>query len=242
MKLAVVNVSDTITEAQAREAVRAIAAQVREDFFPSRGLSGWGTYADVRLIDREIASTQADAIVYLADDSSQPGVLGYHDIDAAGKPYGYVFRALSDRLGDPWSVTLSHEVLELIQDPTASEYALGPHPQRARGEVFHWLEVCDAVEAQHYMRGNVAVSNFVTPLYFTEHEETARPTNFLGRPLRSFGVAPGGYVGFYDPSTGQDETVFADARAEDRAAIKTAYHGKRRALRRLVRPRAEAHR
>lgn len=237
MKLAVVNVS-SLSEEDVRPVARAVHDQVVEDFIPSIGGQslGWGSYADVRLVTRETASFHADAIVYLADDTDQPGILGYHDIDAAGKPYGYVFRALSDALGEPWSVTLSHEVLELVQDPTANAFCMGPHPRRSTGVVLHWLEVCDAVQAQSYEKRGVQVSNFVLPHYFTRREEPGMRTNFLGSPLRSFGVAPGGYVGFYDPLTGQDDQVFADAQAERRDRAKQRFAAGRRASRRAVRP------
>ncbi len=64
-------------------------------------------------------------------------------------------------------------------------------------------------------------------LYFTENSEPGGRNDFLGlshggKKLKSFGVNPGGYVGYFDPKTGKHETFFAedDAVADARRAIK----------------------
>ena len=118
-------------------------------------------------------------------------------------------------IGEAWTVTLSHEALELILDPDVNLLVMGPHP-RYRGEtVFHWYEVCDAVQDQTYVVDGMRVSNFVLPLYFTSGDESNSRNDFLGeihngRRLRSFGVAPGSYIGFYNPATSQHEVYFAE--------------------------------
>lgn len=58
---------------------------------------------------------------------------------------------------------------------------------------------------------NVEVSNFVLPLYFTGGDELGGRNDFLsraynGKTLRSFNVNPGGYIGFFNPETGKEET------------------------------------
>ena len=70
--------------------------------------------------------------------------------------------------------------------------------------VFHWYEMCDAVQAETYKVLGVEVPNFVLPLYFTGGEELRGRNDYLGRAnnsktLISFGVNPGGYVGFFNP-------------------------------------------
>jgi hypothetical protein len=64
-------------------------------------------------------------------------------------------------------------------------------------------------------------------LYFTPGEQTSGRNDFLGRrhagkTLQSFGVNPGGYVGYLDPATGQMDTFThkADEIAEWRLAVK----------------------
>ena len=98
--------------------------------------------------------------------------------------------------------------------------------------------MCDAVQAENYKIDDVEVSNFVLPLYFTGSEELGGRNDFLGRihdgkTLRSFNVNPGGYVGFFNPQTGEHETFSrkGDTQAEERMKIKFKAKGARRAIR-----------
>src|SRR5436853_495964 len=87
-----------------------------------------------------------------------------------------------DYLGDQHDrrITLSHEALELLADPEANLLVQGPHPSRPRHKVFHWFEMCDAVQDEHYLIDDVPVSNFVLPLYFTSSDERGGRNDFLG--------------------------------------------------------------
>jgi hypothetical protein len=81
---------------------------------------------------------------------------------------------------------------------------------------------CDACQSESYTINDVAVSNFVLPLYFTPEAEAGERTNFMNQPLASFGVAAGSYVGFYDPTKGDMDTYMprGDAQAKARLAAK----------------------
>lgn len=94
--------------------------------------------------------------------------------------------------------------------------------------------MCDAVQAETYKVQGVEVSNFVLPLYFTGGEELGGRNDFLGRihngkTLQSFAVNPGGYVGFFNPLTGQHETfsMKGDAVAAKRLQYKLKTEGAR---------------
>jgi hypothetical protein len=100
--------------------------------------------------------------------------------------------------------------------------------------------MCDAVQAEHYYIDDVAVSNFVLPLYFTREAEVGSRNDFLGRtfgetnePLASFGVNPGGYIGFFNPETRCHETVSLtdDDLARKRMQIKGQAQRTRRSVR-----------
>jgi hypothetical protein len=73
---------------------------------------------------------------------------------------------MSEQIGDPWSVTFSHEALELIADPQANNYVMGPSPHDRRKKVFYWFEMCDPVSSQTYNIGDIAMQNFLLPAYF----------------------------------------------------------------------------
>lgn len=230
MIITVVNRSKTIADELVLDAIRAINRQIKEDFE-----SYWSLGATLRLEGTvgvqpdklKLSEMRGDAILYLSDEADVADALGYHEANFRGIPYGFVFTELCKKLKESWTVTLSHEALELIGDAQGNLLVQGPHPSNPHKEVFHWFEMCDAVQSQTYQIDGIEVANFVLPLYFTSEEQEGGRNDFLGylskgKSLRSFGVNPGGYVGYYDPQTRSHEiyTAPADKVAEKRARIK----------------------
>ncbi len=242
MIISVINhTNGQVSDEQVHGVVRAINRQIAEDFEPY-----WSLGAELRLEGRSgtkpskqsLADMRGDAVIYLWDKIDVDNALGYHDRNNRGIPYGFVWLELSRTVGESWTVTLSHEALELIGDPEVNLLVQGPHPADPNKLVFHWYEMCDAVQAETYKLDGVDVSNFVLPLYFTGGEEVGGRNDFLGRAyegktLRSFGVNPGGYVGFFNPATGEHETfsMKGDTIAARRLEIKGLAKGARRAIR-----------
>jgi hypothetical protein len=231
MIISVINhTNGQISDEEIQVAIRAINRQIREDFEPY-----WSFGATLRLEGRsqsrpgkqDLADMRGDAIIYMWNETDVKDALGYHDQNNRGIPYGFIFSELSAQLGENWTVTLSHEALELVGDPEANLLVQGPHPQDPKLAVFHWYEMCDAVQAETYNIDRVDVSNFVLPLYFTGGDELGGRNDFLsrthsGRTLKSFGVNPGGYIGFFNPQAGENETYSrkADATAAARMQLK----------------------
>src|SRR5262245_4559367 len=212
MNISIVNHSNgQVSDEDLQRTIRAINRQIHEDFYPY-----WGMTATLRLEGRSAeepdkanpSDMRGDAVIYLWDQVDVDGALGYHFQTYKGVPFGFVFTEIARQIGEPWSVTLSHEAMELIGDPETNLLVMGPHPEADR-DVFHWFEMCDAVQAETYQLDGVAVSNFLLPLYFTGTRDTDEPgarNDFLGRAhggktLSSFSINPGGYVGFFDPQT-----------------------------------------
>lgn len=233
------------SDEEIQKAVRAINRQISEDFAPD-----WGFGGQVRLEGMSAKTTRkqstgdmrGDAVIYLMDELSVEGALAFHDSTNPGIPYSCVFTDLSLRLGEDWTVTLSHEVLEMLADPQTNKLVEGPHPEdinkRSPRTVFHWFEVCDAVQCETYEIDGVAVCNFVLPQYFTAGDLVGNRCDFLGRihqgqALSSFGTSLGGYVGFYDPQAAKHVTWFPniDAKAAKRAEIKAKSNSGRGNLR-----------
>jgi hypothetical protein len=231
MIVSVINLSGgKLSDRAVHDAIRAINRQVAEDFAPH-----WGFGATLRLEGRASrgkrtmsqADMRGDAVLYLLDETDVDDAEGFHDDNYQGIPYGFVFLTLAAKLKEDWTVTFSHEALELIADPEANLLVQGPHPQRPRQHVFHWFEMCDAVQGESYMIDGIRLSNFVLPLYFTSSNEHGGRNDFLGtrtgrRTLASFGVNRGGYVGFFDPRLRKDDQYYAkhDAEAARRMSIK----------------------
>ncbi len=229
MLISVINhTKGKISDEEIQHAIRAINRQIAEDFE-----SYWSMGATLRLegmsgskvTPQNLSDMRGEAILYIRDTANVGSALGYHDRNNRGIPFGFVFTDLAEAIGESWTVTLSHEALELIADPEVNLLVAGPHPADPSREVFHWYEMSDAVQDETYEIDGVKVSNFVLPLYFTSGEEKGGRNDFLGREhngktLKSFGVNPGGYVGFFDPEKGDHDTFNADARAQKIQKIK----------------------
>jgi hypothetical protein len=240
--ISVINHTDQLLDEEIQAAVRAVNRQINDDFEPY-----WSLAARLRLEGRSPGSPnksqppdmRGDAVLYLWDKADVKDAIGYHEKTNSGIPYGFVFTEVSRELGEPWTVTFSHEVLEMIGDPEVNLLVMGPHPNpKQKRDVFHWFEMCDAVQAETYVLDGVAVSNFVLPLYFTGGDEKGGRNDFLamakgGQTLRSFGVNAGGYVGFYDPVADDHVTyeLADDEIATRRRRIKLALKQGRRACR-----------
>jgi hypothetical protein len=236
MIISVVNFSK-VSDADVQSTIRAINQQISQDFEPY-----WFMGARLRLEGRASdkpmpqspEELRGDAIIYLWDQTDVPNALGYHEANNRGIPYGFIFMELAAKLGEAWSVTLSHEALELIGDAYTNQFAAGPHPDpKQKGRiVFHWYEMCDAVQADTYQIDSIAVSDFVLPPYFAGGSQPGARNDFLGSgQLAPFGISPGGYVGFYDPMKQSSETWTPDAKAQKRLDIKVAAGISRRAIR-----------
>ena len=78
-----------------------------------------------------------------------------------------------------WTVTLSHELLEMLADPWINWCAQGDD-----GKIYA-LEVCDAVEADRmgYEIDGVLVSDFITPSWFEPTH--ADRVDFKGRIVKT---------------------------------------------------------
>lgn len=243
MIISVINhTNGKVSDAEMQNVIRAINRQLKEDFEPY-----WSISAQLRLEGKSTknptyttqADMRGDAVLYVWDKYSRSAE-GYHDKNYLGIPYGFVFLDVALEMEEEWSVVLSHEALELTADPEVNLLVKGPHPdtKRTRRHVFFWYEMCDAVQSESYIIDGVRVSNFVLPLYFTSGDEYTGRNDFLGtvndgKTLRSFGVNPGGYVGYYDPKTGQSHTHFG--KGDKVAALRMKVKGRMKKTRRAER-------
>jgi hypothetical protein len=243
--ISVVNRSHVLPDAEAQRAVRAINRQFSEDFEPY-----WQFGATLRLDSAEdraaehvgkvalpkLPGRRGDAVIYLMDKA-------YHDRNGGDVPFGFVFLDICKNAGDEWTVALSHEAIELVGDPLNNLLVQGPHPHDHRHLVFHMFELCDAVQGETYELDGVRLSNFVLPGYFARGSVPGARNDFLGRPTRGevlapFGIAPGGYLCFYDGERDGDKWTSVmpegDVASAKRMAAKAA--GKLARVARRCRP------
>src|ERR1044072_1452663 len=135
MIISVINMSAAISDGALIRAIRAINRQIAEDFAPF-----WSFGAQLRLEGKTgrrrktagsigPADMRGDAILYLRDVVRITDAEGFHDRHFSGIPYGIVYLELSKKLKEDWTVTLSHEALELLGDPENNLLVQGPHPK-----------------------------------------------------------------------------------------------------------------
>jgi hypothetical protein len=98
--------------------------------------------------------------IIIADTIDEPGALGYH-ADQHHQPYALV------KAGAGWSVTASHELLEMLADPWGRRLWAAQEPVAAGiGRVRFLVEVCDPVERGSYPIMGIGVSDFVLPAWY----------------------------------------------------------------------------
>ena len=239
LTLSVVNLSTAIDDAAFAAAVAAVGVQIGRDF-----QAEWGMGAQLNPSRLTLNSGAAnvdgagDAVIYVGDTSTDPttgasGAFGYHSENYGQLPYAFIYLDVCRQYGEAWSATLSHEVLELLADPTTVLTATGPAPAGvgAPGQtVVYDLEVCDPTQGDTYTINNVAVSNFVTRAYFGMVGGASTSTNFLKLALDPFGARPGGYFQ-YEDSAGAHQVNGSRVDAQ-RLAARALLAGYRRNARR----------
>ncbi len=166
----------------------------------------------------------------LVDDIDSPGALGYHD-DTAGVIYGRVL--VQDVVST--GITLSHECLELIGDPTCDKY------EQWSGDRLQAKEACDRVEADSYDQmvtllgetRTMQVSNYLLLAAF--QPGSAGPWDRMGRLATWDGQSPGGYCIAMDTG-GNVTNVFAERGAMPATFARKLVNPTSRTLRRLRNP------
>ncbi len=243
LSVTIANLSTAIDDATFSAAVAAIGLQARRDFQPE-----WGAGANLKAtritLNDGAANIDAasDAVIYVGDASDDPtlgmdGVFGYHAQNNGQLPYAFIYLDVCAKYGETWSCTLSHEVLEMLADPTLVIKATGPAPPDAAlpgtgapvQTVSYDLEVCDPTQSDTYVVDKVTVSNFVTKAWFGLPGGSTS-TNFLNLPLSPFGVRPKGYFQ-YEDATGA-HTINGTAVDAQRLAARAILDGHRRTARR----------
>lgn len=185
------NLSTVVPDADLAKAVPAFQRQMTGDFAPLYGLD-----AEIFLIGKNDTPPAHAWMLFVLDDADQAGALGYHDLASDGAPIGKVFAGTTINSGGLWTVTFSHELLEMRADPFIRTVIFDDRHHR-----LYAYEVADAVEADDlaYSIDGVKVSDFVLPSWFQpDHAVMGGRFAFRSNVLRPFGLMPGGYIGIYD--------------------------------------------
>ena len=202
IQISVINESTVLSNTDVTPAVAALQKQVTNDFGPV-----WGIAAQLTVTPKGQQPPAGSWWLVLLDDSDQANALGYHDLTTESLPIGKVFVASDLKAGTSWTVTASHELLEMLGDPNINLTVFVQNTNTA-GTLYAY-EVCDACEDDSlgYQIDNILLSDFVYPSWF----ESFRPEgstqfdrmNKIHIPLQ---LLPGGYIGTYNVNSGSGWT------------------------------------
>ena len=141
------------------------------------------------------------------------GAAGVH-LDENGQPYALV------EVGDSWSLTASHETLEMLADPFGNRLVGSVSPMPGQGRVEILVEVCDPPEDADfaYQVNGVLVSDFCTPRYFDPVKRQDGIYDFRGAITEPREVLRGGYLSWHNPSDDHwyQETFFEGSQPQFR--------------------------
>ena len=230
IKIAVLNGSTVLKDAEVQAVVPDLQTQVHRDFYPV-----WGIDADLVFIPKGGVPPAGAWQLVVLDNSDQAGALGYHDLTSEGLPLAKVFAASDLHYHQSWSVTISHELLEMLVDPDINLTAFVQNSSTA-GRLYAY-EVCDACEADGfaYKIGTTLVSDFVYPAWFESFRKPGSTQFDHGNHISApFQLLAGGYIGYFDVARGsgwhQKNAEGAPAAYSSRAKV-----GSRRERRRTSR-------
>lgn len=219
LKIGIINKSEEVSDENVARHTPALQAQVRQHFEPL-----WGIGADVEFFPH--GGVPADHMrLVLLDTSDQADYLGYHDLTPSGRAQSKVF---CKGVGQKWTVTASHEILEMIADRYANKVAALELP--SGGMRLYCIEVCDPVQEQSYSIGHTEVANFVTEAWFYPTHRKWSMYDYLKKLSAPFTLARGGYITVY---TFGDGKGWHDITCEDEEYKFRPRVGSRRERRRI---------
>ncbi len=184
----------------------------------------WGIHATVdafaKLEDVPLGSWP----IVVQDNIHTPGAAGVHE-DQNGQPFALV------QFDDGWSLTASHECIEMLVDPFGRRMQQGQSPKKGQGRVEFLVEPCDPSEAVEfaYTINGVTVSDFYTPRYFTLTANPGERYSFTGAIKAPRQILKGGYLSWHDPKTDHwfQATFFEGTKPKFKDLGRfTAQHGK----------------
>jgi hypothetical protein len=173
-RVAVLNRSTVATDDEVHAITSALQKQVDRHFSPT-----WGIGAKLHFVpSTDMTSWSQQWNLVVLDTSDEANALGYHDLTPEGLPLGKCFAKTDLAYGAKLSVTMSHELLEMLGDPNINLCS-----QADDGTIYAY-ENCDAVEADDlgYDIDGVTVSDFVLPEWFMSRPPAAEGRLLARRP------------------------------------------------------------
>lgn len=188
-QLALVSETDEITPSQLTRVAAALQKQAIRDFGPL-----WRIPASVDAFDSLHDVPVGYWPMIVRDDIGEPGAAGVH-LDKNGQPFSLI------QYSDSWSLTASHEMLEMLCDPFGSRVVAGQSPKKGQGVVEFLVEVSDPSEAPEngYTINGFLVSDFFTPHFYDPVQAPGVRYSFTGKLDGPRKILDGGYLSWREP-------------------------------------------
>ena len=184
-----VSESASIKTAELNRTAAALQKQVTRDYTPI-----WKVVATVSAFATLNDVPNGYWPVIVMDDIHVANAAGVHQ-DKNGQPYALV------QSGASWSLTASHEVLEMLTDPFGNRLVSGRSPKKGQGRVEFLVEVCDPSEDASfaYTANGITVSDFITPAFYDPVTSASVRYSFTGAIKAPRTILKGGYISWHDP-------------------------------------------
>jgi hypothetical protein len=171
----------------------------------------WNVQATVRFLpDKDKVPVGVWPVLLVA--KLPPGEGGFH-FTKKNQPFAKVIGTPSD---SNWTIDASHEVLEMLVDPSGNRLQAsraiqisGKDVVDAEGEFEYLVEACDPCEDNRYAYSinGIAVSDFITPRFYDPVATSSARYSFGGNIERPRQILPGGYISYTNPQTEDMEQI-----------------------------------
>jgi hypothetical protein len=186
--IALVSETPQVPAASLDVAAAALQTQVLRDLEPA-----WGVRATVDAF-ADLDHVPPTYYPMIVRDDIGVDAAGIH-LDQDFTPFGLV------KFSNRWTLTASHEILELLCDPFGNELHPAPSLKQDQGLVEYLVEVCDPSEAVEfsYRINGVVVSDFYLPSFFDPVADPRASYSFTGAVRQPLEVREGGYLSWRNP-------------------------------------------
>jgi hypothetical protein len=192
IQISVINESTVLADADVVPVVAALQKQVTNDFGPV-----WGTAAQLTIVPKGNQPPTGSWWLVLLDDSDQANALGYHDLTSEGLPIGKVFVGSDLKAGTSWTVTASHELLEMLGDPDINLTVFVQNNNTAG--ILYAYEVCDACEDDSL---GYQIDNIYPSWFESFRTESSTQFDRMNKMENPFQLLVNGYIGVFNVASG----------------------------------------
>jgi hypothetical protein len=187
-QIAVIEASGRISQSDLLKACAAMQKQVSRDlvkYYPNAN-------AIIQPFLKKEDVPPSYWLVQVVDKLEYEGCSGYHT-DDNGQPLAFVSSEGN------WTLTLSHEILEMLIDPYGNALRTCSNPFDKGAKSSFLIEICDPSEAYSYQIDGITVSDFYTPNYFDKEYQKGTRYSFTGVIKKPLTLLKGGYISWINP-------------------------------------------